>query len=101
VKYSIRHGNAAAAVVSEVGSEIARQTEQTLMHQLNEFISCGLIEIESSQPLFVREQDSDNVTIRTAVKLKLKDQDYIESLERQIKELNDLVSKLREKGAQS
>ncbi len=82
-------------MVAEIGGEIARQTEKNILAQLNEFISRGLLIVESTQPVFVREPDSTKLIVRTSVSLRLKDQEYIESLERQIKELNDLIAKLR------
>lgn len=96
MKYFIPHGTGADEIVREVAYECARQTEESILAQLNDFISRGLIIVEQTGPIFVAEQDSARLSIRHSVNLKLKDKEYILSLERQLEELRTLVAKLRE-----
>lgn len=66
------------------------------MEQLNEFISRGLIIVELTQPTFVHSPDSTKVEIRQSCKLVLKDQEYIQDLERENKALKEQHDKIRE-----
>lgn len=86
-----------SGLVKEIWTELARQTEGFIGEQLADFVSRGLIVLESEHPVLVRDSDSDKYVVRHAVRLKLKDREYIESLERQIKELTELVQTLRGK----
>jgi hypothetical protein len=95
VKYFVPSGNSTSEIVGEIGNEIARNTEAAILGQLNDLISRGLLIVEHTQPILVHDPDSTKISVRTAVNLRLKDREYIESLERQLVELRDLVAKLR------
>lgn len=95
MKIFVPHGPA-SALIEEVGGEIVRQTEASILSQLNELISRGLLIVESHGPIFVQDHLSAKLLVKTSVVLKLKDKEYIESLERQNTELRELISKLRE-----
>ena len=77
---------------SDVAAHVAKETESLILAQLNEHISRGLIVIEQTQPQFVSHVDNPNkIEIRMSVRLKLKEQEYIERLERDNKNLKDAL----------
>lgn len=82
--------------------EVNKQTESIILSQLNELISRGLLVIESTQPVLVADYDlyhngtfnrdkPYNIRLQQMVKLKLKDQEYIEKLEKENEELKKQV----------
>lgn len=71
---------------SDIAAHIAKETESLILAQLNEHISRGLIVIEQTQPQFVSHADNPNkVDIRMSVRFKLKEQEYVEKLEKNLK----------------
>ena len=79
----------------EVAKEISIQTENLILEQLNEFVKRGLIVIEQGPMSFVRNLNCDEIKIERTVSLVLKDQEYIEKLEAENKELKSLIDKLK------
>lgn len=67
------------------------KVEASILSQLNELISRNLLEIRMTQPTLVREADSTSVKIAQQVQLVLKDQEYIEELERKNIELQSKI----------
>ena len=65
------------------------------MHQLSDFISRGLIEVQVVGSQFVRCADSSGVEYREAVRLVLKDKEYIEKLEKENSEMKALIENLK------
>lgn len=88
--------NTANDVVREIANDIRVSTEKVILEQLNDFISRGLIVIESTQPILVQDPTSASLKIVQHVKLTLKDKEYIVKLEEENKRLNQLVSNLEE-----
>ncbi len=86
--------------ISQILAEVAKNTEESILSQLNDFISRGLISVERTSPLLVQSQHSTQLELKYSVHLRLKDAEYIESLERQNKELQDLIHKLRTKDSE-
>lgn len=82
-------------IASELAKKVATETEKTILQQLNDFISRGLIEVEITQPVFVQDKSTNTVTYKSAVNLKLKDRDYILKLEEKVKLLEELVEKFK------
>jgi hypothetical protein len=83
---------------SEIAHEIAKKTEGLILEQLNDFISRGLLEVEMTGPTFVQVVNpigKNTVTIQQGVRLVLKDKEYIEKLEKENKELKDILARLR------
>ena len=66
------------------------------MLQLNEFIKRGLILIERGPMTFVKEPNSNRVTIRATAKLLLRDQEYISQLEKENEEMRATIRKMME-----
>lgn len=78
-------------LVREVSTNMAKAQDQMILQQLNEFISRGLIEVRVTQPMLVRDQDSTVIKLSQAVQLVLKDQEYIENLEKENQKLKSLM----------
>jgi len=81
------HSGSMAKVIEDIQTKMAKATDNMILQQLNEFISRGLIVVETVQPMMVREADSNKITIRQSVRLVLKDQEYIQTLENRVIEL--------------
>jgi hypothetical protein len=83
----------------QLAHEVAKQTESLILEQLNDFISRGLICVEQVGPTFVQVVNPLNsrntVSIQQSVRLVLKDKEYVEKLEKENKELRDILAKLR------
>lgn len=92
---SFHYGSVESTALS-IAKAVSKATEETIMQQLNEFVSRGLIVVEEMPHQFIREPGSDTLTFRTQARLHLKDKEYIESLEAKIKELTDSNTKLLE-----
>jgi hypothetical protein len=86
----------AANMATEIADKVAKATEQSILQQLNDFISRGLIEVQQTVPQFVRSFDSDVVEIRQSVTLVLKDKEYIEKLEAKVKKFEEILTALTE-----
>lgn len=86
----------AANMATEIVDKVAKATEQSILQQLNDFVSRGLIEVQQTVPQFVRSFDSDVVEIRQSVTLVLKDKEYIEKLEAKVKKFEEILTALTE-----
>lgn len=82
---------------AQVANEVAKATEATILEQLNDFISRGLIEIQMVGPTFVRDpyMHPTKVRIEQSCRLVLKDKEYIQKLEQENRELREILAKLR------
>jgi hypothetical protein len=85
------HFNSAEKVAKVVGE--AR--ERSILSQLNDFISRGLIETKIGGTQFVMAHDSATIEYREVVELVLKDKEYIEKLEKENAELKGYVEEVR------
>ena len=98
MNYFIPSGsNPRAEVIQQAMKDVAKETETIILSQLNEFVARGLLIVERTDPMIVADHMSPKLMIKCSVVLKIKDQEYIESLERQIEEFRKLVSDLRSK----
>jgi len=79
-----------------IAREISKATEASIMAQLNDFISRGLIIVEHGPMSFTRNplKDPYKINIEQTVSLKLKDKEYIEKLEAENKRYKDLLASL-------
>lgn len=85
-------------LIDQALRETAKQTELAILAQLNELISRGLLVVETEGPMIVQQMDymlDNKIQVGMRVKLKLKDQEYIERLEAENKELLELVNKFK------
>lgn len=65
--------------------------ENALTADLNRLVKEGLLTIEQSVPVIVREPMSTTIRVMGSVRLVLREQEYIERLERENKELRDII----------
>lgn len=93
MSFNVGYGFEQAA--KEIIKESMRQKEIEILSQLNDFISRDLIVVEEGPTTMVRDPLSSKIEIRTSVRLVLKDKEYIEELERENKELKELIEKLK------
>lgn len=75
--------------LQKIVEKVSKAREETIMDQLNDFISRGLIEVQIIGSQFVRSADSNNVVFTESVRLVLKDKEYIEKLEKENAELKE------------
>ena len=83
-------------MIKEIQTKMASATESTILQQINDFISRGLIVVEVMEPLMMLEPDSDQVVIRQSVRLVLKDKEYVEKLEVENKELKEKIKAIKD-----
>lgn len=77
--------------------DVAQQTENAILEQLNDFISRGLLVVETQGPTLIQEATPTGsvLKVRNTTKLKLKDQEYIQKLETENKELREIIERLK------
>jgi CO dehydrogenase/acetyl-CoA synthase gamma subunit (corrinoid Fe-S protein) len=97
--FDLMKENPLSSVCKEAFKEAAKQTESELMSQLNELIKRGLLVVEETQPLLVKafesaEHHGYEVRMERGVRLVLKDQEYVQSLEKKIVDLEAKVLEL-------
>ena len=85
----------ASELIFKTANGLAKQREQLLNNQLNDFISRGLITIKTEGPIFVQSSDQNTIEIRETVTLELLDKEYIQKLENELIELRELVTKMK------
>jgi hypothetical protein len=80
---------------------VTKAREESILSQLNDFISRELIEVRIMGTQFVRIPDSAAIEYREVVELVLKDKEYIEKLEKENAELKSYVEEIKKllKGA--
>ena len=88
--------------VEKVLHKLMKQKEQLLLDQLGELVSRGLLVIEETPAIFVKSLYDDlrpdgdyKFELRQTVRFVLKDQEYIEKLEKENKELQSTIDSLR------
>jgi hypothetical protein len=79
-------------MVQDLVKKAAKHKELLILEQLNELISRDLLVVEETEMMLVRYQDSNDIGMSQKVRLVLKDQEYIESLESKIADLEDKVT---------
>lgn len=82
--------------LKQLNTELLFQKEQILMEQLNELISRDLLVVEETEPVLVREFNSNKVSLKQSVRLTLKDKEYIIKLEDENKQLKETLAKFKE-----
>ena len=78
-----------------VSQKIAKNTESIILEQLNELVKRGAIVVEQGEVLLTREADSNEIKVSQKIALKLKDQEYIEKLEKINSKLQETINELR------
>jgi len=83
------------SLAEDLSRKVAKNTEISIMSQLNDFISRGLIEVRTGQAILVQSTDRAEIDYRQTVELVLKDKEYIEQLEEENKKLRELIGQIR------
>lgn len=79
----------------EMAKQIAQSHEECLREQLAELISRNLLVAEFGPWQLVSDQSNPHMfSFRQKVNLKLKDQEYIEKLERENKEMREIIERI-------
>lgn len=78
----------------QLSKQVAKSTESAILEQLDELVSRNLLVIEQQQPVLVRSSNSGTMEVQSSVRVLLKDQEYIEKLEKENKELQEKLSKV-------
>lgn len=73
---------------------MAAAHENALREQLSDLVSRGLLVVEIGPQVLVQECDG-KVTVRQSINLQLKDREYIEKLERENKEMREIIERLQ------
>jgi hypothetical protein len=83
------------SLLSKVSVDLAKQQDSIIMAELNELVSRGLLVVEQTQPVIVKARDSDTLELRQKMRLVLKDQEYIQALEAQNKQLKEQLEGIK------
>lgn len=83
-------------VTKELTDKVAASTEESILSQLNYLISKGLLEVEHGPLVMTEDTINREVKVSRSVTLSLKDQEYIEKLERENDKLIGENLKLKE-----
>lgn len=73
--------------MSDIARQLEEQAEASLMKQLNWFIERDLILIKRGETILTKDNYSNKIKLSSMVELELKDKEYIESLELEVKQL--------------
>ena len=76
-------------------NEIARQKDNQILEQLNDFISRGLLVVVQTQPIITRDYDSPIIKISQMVRLELRDREYMEQLEKENADLRHRLENIK------
>ena len=78
-------------ITAKLIKETVQQTENAMLEQLGHLVTQGFLVWEETQPILIREENinshSFNFKLTKLGRFKLKDQEYIERLEKENEEL--------------
>lgn len=80
----------------KLANEIAEKTQNSLLRQLDFMVNRGLLIVEQKEMLLTQDPHSNELNVNYSVELKLKDQEYILDLEKQIEVLNQTIKNFRQ-----
>lgn len=83
----------------ELMTQVLKQQENLILEQLGELLTRKLLVVEATQPVLTSEYDVSGkytLELKQAIRLKLRDQEYIENLEKENKELKEIIQKLKD-----
>jgi hypothetical protein len=83
------------SITNELSSRVAKQTELSILQQLSDFVSRGLIIVEHGPMVLTHSVNNSGIEIKQTIELKLKDKEYIERLEKENERYRQI---LKEKG---
>jgi len=80
-------------------NDISKQREFLFLEQLEELTKRNVLVVEESHPVLLKICDpasgKEKIELKQTIKLKLKDQEYIESLEKENAELRGRLDKIK------
>jgi len=82
-------------LIKETATKMAEQKEKMLLEQLSELLDRGLLVIEQTQPVLVHESHTNELRMEQSVRLVLRDQEYVEKLEKENTELREVIENLQ------
>jgi len=85
-------------LASEVLTKATKHQEAIILEQLNELVSRGLLVIEQGPQTLVTSRSSQGdyvLDIKQSCRLLLKDQEYLEALEKENKELKEKLATIK------
>lgn len=88
-------GNNFEQMTKQIAKQVAAAQESAIMGQLNELVSRGLLVVELTQMTLHQDGLSGEVKVSQGCRLVLKDQEYVERLEKENKELKAGMEALR------
>lgn len=92
--------NVTEDLTMEIVKGLMKQKEAIIFEQLQELISRGLLVVEETEPVLVCSESFTHsypeIKLMQSVKLKLKDQEYVEKLEARVKELEKLLTTIQQ-----
>ena len=86
--------------ITEITREVISQRDAIIFEQLQELISRGLLEIREEEPVMIRVEADfqnpgrDRIMLEQRVKLILKNQEYVEKLEAENKQLKERIARI-------
>lgn len=80
--------------MSNVINDLSIQSQNIILEQLDDLIKRNILIIEQTQPVLIQDFQTNKVKISQAIKLTVKDIDYIKQLEKENKELKDKLTQL-------
>ncbi len=75
---------------------VAEQQKAIILAQLSDLVKRGLLVVESTEPVLIKDYNSDEIRLSQSIRLTLKDKEYIEKLEKENAEYKDLIIRLNE-----
>jgi hypothetical protein len=81
---------------SKILKDVLVQKESLVLEQLSDLVKRGLLVIEQSEPVLVQDLYADKLVLKQAVRLSLKDKEYIEKLEAENTALKEQLLKIQE-----
>ncbi len=76
--------------LTEVGDllkTVSKNTEDIMLEQLEDMLKRGVLVVEKSEPVLIQDAQTQKVTVQQKIKLTLKDKEYIERLEGEVRTL--------------
>lgn len=97
VKYdALSQSDSVDKMMADLQDKMASATDNMILQQLNEFVSRGLIAVETSNPVLIKSTRSEDIKVCQSVRLVLKDKEYIKRLEIQNEKLQEQLDKIKQ-----
>lgn len=84
-------------IIEATLKEAQKSKNAILENQLSDLVSRGLLVIEEKAPVMIQDPNSPGVRIEQAVRLVLKDMEYIKELEAKVAHYEKILAVVKEK----